>query len=84
MRTPVGFFMDENMKNKSFNKLPTSIEEQIHLLRSRGIIINDAIKAKHYLTFISYYRFCGYAIDFENHQPNGNKNTVKAQYLKTF
>jgi abortive infection bacteriophage resistance protein len=53
------------MKNKNFNKPATSTEEQIRLLRSRGIIINNEITAAHSLTYISYYRFCGYAIDFE-------------------
>lgn len=34
---------------------------------------NNEITAKHYLTYISYYRFCGYAIDFEINHSTGNK-----------
>src|SRR5438876_51843 len=64
MRTPAGFFMP--MKNNTFEKPPFSIEEQIKQLSSRGLIINDKNLAKHYLSFISYYRFCSYASEYEN------------------
>lgn len=74
MRTPAGFLLDSPMKNKSFTKLPTSIEEQIHLLRSRDLIINNEAQANHYLTYISYYRFCGYGIEFKDISPGSGDN----------
>ena len=45
----------------TFEKPPLSIEEQLDLLTSRGLIIKDRKLASHYLQFISYYRFSGYA-----------------------
>lgn len=61
------------MTNNSFIKPPTSIAEQLELLSSRGIIISDNLKATHYLKFISYYRFCGYGIEFEDSLRNNEK-----------
>jgi abortive infection bacteriophage resistance protein len=43
-----------------FNKTALSIEEQIALLQSRGMIISDVAKAKMYLSNISYYRLSAY------------------------
>lgn len=69
MRTPVGFLFMDNI----FQKPPFSIEEQLKLLSSRGLIIQDVASATHYLKFISYYRFCGYAIEFEDAPLNNEK-----------
>lgn len=66
MRTPAGFFMP--MKNNNFDKPPFSIDEQIDVLISRGLVIHNNELAKHYLNFISYYRFCAYAMEYENAQ----------------
>jgi abortive infection bacteriophage resistance protein len=59
MRTPVGFLLPMNNQNNTFEKPPLSIEAQLERLSSRGVIIQDQETAKHYLTYISYYRFCG-------------------------
>jgi abortive infection bacteriophage resistance protein len=64
MRTPMGFLLLMNSSN-TFEKPPLSIKEQLKLLSSRGLIIKDKQAAQHYLKFISYYRFCGYGIEFE-------------------
>ena len=50
---------------KIFTKKPTTIEEQIMLLQSRGMNIPDTEHAKRFLSYCSYYRFCGYALHFE-------------------
>ncbi len=43
-----------------YDKKVTTIDEQIHQLKDRGLIIsNDAI-ARHFLSNISYYRLAGY------------------------
>lgn len=65
MRTPMGFLLLMNNQNNTFEKPPLSIDAQIERLTSRGIIIQDKDIARHYLSYISYYRFCGYAIEFE-------------------
>lgn len=53
------------MNAKVFEKTPLTIAEQIRLLQSRGLLISNEQLARHYLQFISYYRFCGYGLEFE-------------------
>ncbi|WP_411344715.1 Abi family protein [Paenibacillus sp. WLX1005] len=52
-----------------------SIEQQILLLESRGLIIPDHNYAKKILQQISYYRFTGYLLPFKNQQGNYRKHT---------
>lgn len=73
MRTPTGFLLPMNNQNNTFEKPPLSIDAQIERLASRGIVIQDKDTARHYLSFISYYRFCGYAIEFEDEPIDGEK-----------
>lgn len=47
-------------------KLHKSIEEQIELLKSRGLIISDYEVAKKTLSTINYYRLSGYLFGFRN------------------
>lgn len=49
-----------------YNKVPTSIEEQIIQLKKRGLIIEDEHLAIHYLSNISYYRLAGYWWPMQN------------------
>jgi abortive infection bacteriophage resistance protein len=48
-----------------FNKPPLSIAGQLALLGARGLTVNDAADATHYLTHIGYYRLSGYALPFQ-------------------
>ena len=48
-----------------YTKPPFSIEQQIELLRSRGLLIPDWDRVARYLSHISYYRLRGYWILFE-------------------
>lgn len=73
MRTPVGFLLPMNNQNNVFEKPPLSIEAQLERLSSRGVVIQDRDIARHYLAYISYYRFCGYAIEFEGEIVDGEK-----------
>lgn len=43
-----------------FEKEAKTIQQQIEVLKSRGLIISDADQAEHYLSNISYYRLAGY------------------------
>jgi abortive infection bacteriophage resistance protein len=51
---------------EQFGKPALSVDRQISLLTSRGLIIEDEAKAKHYLSFIGYYRLSGYCLHFQN------------------
>lgn len=59
--------------DNTFQKPSLSIVQQLELLSSRGLIISDKKFAAHHLEFISYYRFCGYAIPFEIKLIGGEK-----------
>jgi abortive infection bacteriophage resistance protein len=64
MRTPVGIFMSNGQK-QTFCKPALTIDEQLDLLISRGLIIPDHDKARHYLRYIGYYRLSGYFLTFQ-------------------
>ncbi len=43
-----------------FNKPAFDLEQQIAILKDRGLVITKADRAEHYLSHISYYRLAGY------------------------
>lgn len=56
-----------------FTKPAIDIDDQIALLRSRGLTISDEGRARHYLRFIGYYRLTGYALVFQvNYNADGS------------
>jgi abortive infection bacteriophage resistance protein len=52
------------------NKTPYSIEDQITLLKKRGMLFNDEQSAHHFLENISYYRLKGYWWDMQENVTN--------------
>jgi abortive infection bacteriophage resistance protein len=54
-----------------YDKPPLSIDRQIDLLVSRGMIIQDRDRAARYLTHINYYRLRAYWLPFEEHAESG-------------
>ena len=58
---------------KTFSKRPYAIQEQIQLLKDRGMVIEDDDHAAFFLSYCSYYRFCGYALPFEYFLPDGTR-----------
>jgi abortive infection bacteriophage resistance protein len=48
-----------------YNKPPLSVDQQVDLLVSRGMIIPDRGRAARYLTYINYYRLRAYWLPFE-------------------
>lgn len=53
-----------------YQKPALSYSQQINLLKSRGLIIKNTQKAKHYLENIGYYRLSGYMYPFLDNIPN--------------
>jgi abortive infection bacteriophage resistance protein len=49
-----------------YRKPPLSIAEQVNTLKSRGLIISDEKRAKHYLSYISLYRFRAYKFAYQD------------------
>ena len=48
-----------------FIKPPTTFQEQVDLLKSRGLIINDSEKALQNISRINYYRLSSYYASFQ-------------------
>ncbi len=53
-----------------FTKPPLTIEQQICLLKDRGMAIEDEALAAHYLKHLNYYRLCAYWLPFEQDHAN--------------
>jgi abortive infection bacteriophage resistance protein len=48
-----------------YTKPSKTYAEQVEILRSRGMIIDDVLKAELALRHLNYYRLCGYWLPFE-------------------
>lgn len=51
-----------------------SYEEQMEILRSRGMIIDDESEAKRFLGRVGYYRLSGYSYPFRQFDKAGNRS----------
>jgi abortive infection bacteriophage resistance protein len=62
------------LDNKTkYIKPPLSIDEQIDLLKRRGLIIKDSNFTRHFLQFVSYYRLSQYTYSFEFKNSDGTR-----------
>jgi len=52
------------MGKQAYTKSPLGVQDQISLLKSRGLQISDELRATRYLQNISYYRLSGYMYPF--------------------
>lgn len=50
----------------SYPKSFKTVDEQIELLKSRGMLFQDEIQAKNHLLNLNYYRLSGYWLPFKN------------------
>lgn len=57
MEAPQGGFF---LPKQPFPKPPLSLPDQVAILRTRGLVIDDQAVAEYYLKFIGYYRLSGY------------------------
>lgn len=56
----------------NYNKPATTLEQQVHLLKERGMHVPDPERAIHYLRHIGYYRLSAYWLPFE--QPRSRQD----------
>jgi abortive infection bacteriophage resistance protein len=56
----------------NYNKPPISIQQQIELLKKRGLIFKNEKRAAHYLSNISYYRLRAYTYPFQNNNDSNH------------
>lgn len=52
-----------------FTKPPKTFAEQVELLVSRGMVIDDPDRAQRYLSHLNYYRLAAYWLPFEQDHP---------------
>ncbi|ABG60904.1 Abi family protein [Cytophaga hutchinsonii] len=72
------------MSKQTFNKAPLNFQNQIILLKNRGLKIVDEAKAVNYLQEISYYRLSAYFLPYQSTKDTFNKNTDFDQILSTY
>ena len=56
---------------QTYTKPALSFEQQIELLKNRGLNINDEERVKRHLANVSYYRLSAYMLPYKVMQPNG-------------
>ena len=56
---------------QTYSKPALSFEQQIELLKNRGLGISDEERAKRHLSNVSYYRLSAYMLPYKIMQPNG-------------
>ncbi len=56
-------------------KTATTVEEQLHKMQERGLIINDLSKAREILSDIGYFRLGFYCFPFEKNYPEKHDRT---------
>ncbi len=67
---PGGSFFINKMNKEDYPKSVLTLDDQIALLKERGLKIEDDTLAKHYLKNISYYRLQGYWWEFQKDKSN--------------
>lgn len=64
--------MNDLSNKKTYIKTPLTLKEQVARLKSKGLIIDDAILAEKYLSNISYYRLRAYTYPFQSSDEDSN------------
>lgn len=67
-----------------YNKPSLTLDDQVALLKSRGLLFQDDARVKHYLTHIGYYRLSAYWLPFEQPSANGIDRNHQFQANTTF
>ena len=72
------------MTRKKFNKIPTTYDEQITLLKLRGLSIPDEDRMRRYLQQISYYRLSAYFLPYQQVKNKFNDGVVLDQIIDNY
>ncbi|OGV30599.1 MAG: hypothetical protein A3E88_06220 [Legionellales bacterium RIFCSPHIGHO2_12_FULL_35_11] len=63
------------MNKQNFSKSPTTPDEQISLLKKRGLVLSDEEFARHCLSTVNYYRLSAYLKPFEKDKTSHTLNS---------
>ena len=69
---------------KTYTKQPLTFEEQLTLLKSRNLSIENEIEALAYLRGISYYRLSAYFLPYQKQKDIFNDGTSFKQVVRTY
>lgn len=69
---------------KEYDKIPTTYEEQISLLKDRGLYVPDENRLLRYLQQISYYRLSAYFIPYQRVKNEFNKGVDVNQIIDNY
>lgn len=72
------------MSKRVYNKTPLSFTDQLELLKSRGLCVDDEPKALSYLQEISYYRLSAYFLPYQAKKDTFNSGTTFKQIIDTY
>lgn len=72
------------MIKKNYNKIPLNFENQLELLKSRGLAINDEKESLSYLKEISYYRLSAYFLPYQKEKDKFNVGTTFSEIIQTY
>lgn len=72
------------MSKLTYNKPPLSFEQQLELLKSRGLQIPDETKALNYLKEISYFRLSAYFLPYQQVKNKFNHGITFKQIIDTY
>jgi abortive infection bacteriophage resistance protein len=72
------------MSKKIYHKVPLSFQDQLLLLKSRSLVIDDEPKAISYLQEISYYRLSAYFLPYQLVKDTFNPGVTFDQIIDTY
>lgn len=72
------------MSKRVYSKRPLTFEDQLALLKSRGLAVRDDAKALAYLKEISYYRLSAYFLPYQLVKDRFNEGVTFDQVLDTY
>lgn len=72
------------MNKRIYNKAPLSFDEQLSLMKKRGLTVDNEEKAISYLKSISYYRLSAYFLPYQSDKDKFNEGTTFKQIIRTY
>lgn len=72
------------MNKRIYNKAPLSFDEQLSLMKKRGLTVDNEEKAISYLKSISYYRLSAYFLPYQAEKDKFNKGITFKQIIRTY
>lgn len=72
------------MALKNYDKPPISFEQQLTLMQTRGLQVNNEERARRYLSQISYYRLSAYFLPYQKEKDKFNCGVTFDNILDTY